>query len=426
VNAKWLRRSLWLAGFACLWLNVLDDPPLRTGAFVQDVTTDGAVVAMITAAPTQLTCLVHDAAGGVVGTVQGPPNRRRHALRITGLRPATEYGYTLLGSVSGDEIDRGSVKTAPGDDRAEVRFAFLGDSGGLPWWIWLQQAPILHLPARWGWLPDSGNVTRIGAAIAAYEPEFVLHLGDVIYPRGLYAHYTSGFFRPFAATLRNAPMYAVVGNHDAMDSDGMQLLSNFRLPPDDMTGDGRCFTFAWGPVRVIGLDCNADRLGGVYAADHPANMFLAEQLRTCSEPWIVVASHYPMRSQSRQRNRGDLLVNLLPVLRGHQVSLYLSGHDHCYQRFGGADDATGDGVPLVVSGGGGKSLYDVRPDARYVLESAYHWCSAEVRQGTLTVRAHRLDGSLIDTLQLPLPSGAALEAIRQQNPARARRIDALR
>lgn len=424
MKAKWLRRSLWVAGFACLWLKLLDNPPLCTGAVVQDVTAETAVVALITAAPTQLTCQVRDPSGTVVATVQGPEHRRRHALQLTGLRPATKYGYVVQ-TAAGAEVDRGTVRTAPTDDRADVRFAFLGDSGGLPWWIWLQETPILHLPARWGWLPDSANVTRIGAAVAAYEPEFVLHLGDVVYPRGLHAHYASGFFRPFAATLRHAPMYAVVGNHDAMDSDGLQLLANFRLPAADLTGDGRCFSFAWGPVRVIGLDCNADRLGGVYPGDHPATEFLAQELRRRTEPWIVVASHFPMRSQSRQRNRGDLLLHLLPVLREQQASLYLSGHDHCYQRFGSAAP-TEDGVPLVVSGGGGKSLYDVRPDPRWVVESAYHWCSAETRGQVLTVRAHRLDGSLIDTLELPLPQGDALEQIRRQNPDRAARIEARR
>jgi len=425
VNVKWLRRSLWLAGFACLWLNILDDPPLQTGAYLQDVTADSAVVAMITAEPTQLTCIVRDPAGQVVGTVPDPLHRRRHAMRIAGLRPGLEYSYALV-QASGDEVDRGSFRTAPVDDRAEVRFAFLGDSGGLPWWVWLQQTPILHLPARWHWLPDSGTVTRIGAAVAEFDPEFVLHLGDVVYPRGLNAHYASAFFRPFAATLRHAPMYAVLGNHDAMDSDGLQLLDNFRMPRSELTGDGRCFSFAWGPVRVIGLDCNSDRLGGVYPSDHPATEYLSRELKASTEPWVVVASHFPLRSQSRSFNRGDLLLRLLPVLRESQVSLYLSGHDHCYQRFGGSDDPTGDGVPLVVSGGGGKSLYEIRPDSRYVLESSYHWCSAEVGAGVLTVRSHRLDGTLIDTFGLPLPEGAALERLRAVNPARASRIDALR
>ncbi len=426
MKAKWLRRSLWLAGFGCLWLNVFDDPPLQTGAYLQNVTASSAVVAVITAAPTRLTCTVRNAAGQVVASGADPAERRRHDLRVAGLEPATRYEYVVVESPSGAEIDRGSLRTPPTDDRSEVRFAFLGDSGGLPWWVWLQRTPLLYLPARWGLLPDSGTVTQVAAEVAAYGPDFMLHLGDVVYPWGRNAQYRSGFFRPFAATLRNSPAYAVIGNHDAMDCDGLQLLENFRLPAADITGDGRCFSFAWGSVRVIGLDCNTDRLGGAYPSDHPATEFLLRQLRECSEPWVIVASHYPMRSQSRARNRGDLLLRLLPALRENHVNLYLSGHDHCYQRFGGTDDPNGDGLPLIVSGGGGKSLYEVRPDSRYVLESSYHWCSAEVHGKNLTVRARRLDGSLIDTVELTLPRGAELEALRLQNPARAKRIDALR
>jgi acid phosphatase type 7 len=425
VKVKWLRRSLWLVGFGCLWLPVLEEPPLRTGAYVQDVTTDAGAVAMVTAAPRLLSCVVRDALGATVARVTDASARRRHDLRITGLLPATKYAYELVDSGSGDVLDRGCLKTAPGDDRAPVRFAFLGDSGGLPWWVWLQRAPAVYLPARWNWLPDSSHVSGVGAAVAAYAPDFVLHLGDVVYPWGRNAQYTDGFFRPFAAVLRQAPMYAVIGNHDAMDSDGLQLLANFRLPRNGPTGDGRCFSFAWGPVRVIGLDCNVDRLGGQFTGDHPAVEFLLRELRGCSEPWIVVASHFPLRSQSRARNRGDLLVGLLPALRDHRVSLYLSGHDHCYQRLGGAGDPLGDGVPLVVSGGGGKSLYDVRPDPRWVLESTYHWCSAEAQGAALTIRSHRLDGTLVDAFDLRLPTGDDLAAIRRHNPARATRIELL-
>ena len=34
-----------MLGFGCLWLPVCDDPPLQTSAYLQDVTTDSAVVA---------------------------------------------------------------------------------------------------------------------------------------------------------------------------------------------------------------------------------------------------------------------------------------------------------------------------------------------------------------------------------------------
>jgi hypothetical protein len=260
--------------------------------------------------------------------------------------------------------------------------------------------------------------------MAAYGPEFVLHLGDVVYPWGRHAQYPSAFVRPFAEVMRNSPLYAVLGNHDVMDSDGVQLLSNLHLPANEDTGDGRCFSFAWGPVRVIGLDCNTDRVGRRFDAQHPSARFLARELAERTEPWVVVASHFPIRSQSRQRDRADLLLSMMPSLKEHGVSIYLSGHDHCYQRFD--QQPEGDGVPLLVSGGGGKSLYDVRPGRAAKVESSYHWCSVEAREARMTIRAHRLDGTVIEAVELVLPEGQALDGIRTKNPGRADRIKMLR
>ncbi|MCK5941277.1 MAG: metallophosphoesterase [Planctomycetes bacterium] len=423
-RTRWLRRGLWLAGFGCLWLNVLDDPPLRTGAYVQNVTTEAATIARILAEPGQLHLTVTDADGEVVASAHGDA-RRRHALRVEGLQPGTRYEYELATRDGGSA--RGSFRTAPARDDAPVRFAFCGDSGDQPWWVWLQRTPILHLPARWGWLPTKSAVTRVGAAMAGYRPDFALHLGDVVYPKGLHGHYASGFFRPFADLLRAAPVYPVLGNHDVMNAAGVQILANFEMPTNPVTGDERSYSFAWGPVRVIALDCNTFFTGDHYRPGHPTHTFLLQELERCTEPWIVVASHFPMRSASRQGDNPELLVSLLPELEAWQVSLYLSGHDHCYQRFGPSEALA---VPLVVSGGGGKRLYDIseNPRARreaMALEKAYHWCSAEVAGGVMRVVAHGVDRKQLDAFELHLPSGDALERLRARNPGRARRIEGL-
>jgi hypothetical protein len=146
-------------------------------------------------------------------------------------------------------------------------------------------------------------------------------------------------------------------------------------------------------------------------------------LAASSEPWVVVASHFPMRSASRQRDRGDLLLHLLPLLERHGVDLYLSGHDHCYQRFG--DQAAGELVQ-IISGGGGKSLYETRPHPKaLVVESQYHWCSGLKEGRDLVIRARSLAGDLIDTVRLPLAEGDKLARIRETNAPRAARIERL-
>lgn len=418
----WLRRGLWLIGFGCLLLNVADDPPLWTGAYLQDVGREEATVACITAAAAQLTLTVRGPDGAALPAVAEASASRRHALRIRGLQPGAEYTYQLEGAGG---VETGRIRTAPAEDRSPVRFAFLGDSGRQPWWVWLQRTPLLHWPARWGWFADAEAVTEIGAALAAWQPDFVLHLGDVIYPRGQHAHYRPGFFSPFAAALRNSPFYVVVGNHDVMDADGQQVLANFRMPASTLTGDGRCFSIARGPLRVIGLDCNTDRTGDRYGADHPAHRYLLAELAAATEPFVIVASHFPMRSWSRQGNRGELLLGMLPELAAHGVTLYLSGHDHCYQRFG---EPNGLEPVLVVSGGGGKDLYDLNPakgPKPAAMAKAHHWCSVEVSGSRLRVRAHRPDGATLDDFEAKAPAGDQLALIRSRNPARAARIDRL-
>lgn len=424
VRARLIRGVLWLCGFGLLWVPVLDDPPLATGAYVQDVTTTSAIVAAITRSAAQVEATLSDG-GAVVAIVRGAENRRHHTVRFERLEPGHRYAYVLR-EVGGGEIGSGRISTAPADDRAPVHFAFLGDSGDQPWWVWLQRSPAMNLPARWGWFGCSTAVTGIGRAVAAFEPDFVLHLGDVVYPWGLNAHYSSGFFRPFAAAMHDAPFYAVPGNHDTMDSDGVQLLANLRLPANEVTGDGRLFSFARGPVRIIGLDCNTDRSGGHYDADHPAHRFLMAELAAATEPWIFVASHFPMRSWSRQGDSRELLPGMLPSLIDRGVSIYLAGHDHTYQRFGEPD---GPEPVLLVSGGGGKDLYDIaqaklgpRP---VVAAKAYHWGAVTVQGGRLHVEARGLDGAVIDRFEVAPPGGPLLERIRGQNPARARRIEAL-
>ncbi|MCR9246187.1 MAG: metallophosphoesterase [bacterium] len=432
MRVRLVRRLIWVAAFGCLWLPVIESPPLHTAPFLQRVTTDSASVVTITAAPTRLRCEVRDGGGEIVAQAETAEPRRRHRLRLTGLAAGTEYTYEVR---EGEALRGGGrLATAPADDRAPVRFAMIGDSGGQPWWVWLQNAPIMHLPARWHWLPPRGRVSQIGDAMAASKPDFVLHLGDIVYPRGRHCHYSSAFFRPFADVLRDAPFYAALGNHDVMDTGGLQTIANLDLPVGDATGDPRCYSFAFGSVGVICLDCsNMFEVNGRFEPGHPGHDFLLRELASRSEPWIVVATHYPMRSASRQQDRADLLLYLEPVLEEHGVSLYVSGHDHCYQRFESSPGKP-ESLPLIVTGGGGKSVYDVMPMAvanglgkgAVVLDPAYHWCAVEALPSALTVRATALDGREIDTLRIILPGAEGLARIRARNPERAARIESLR
>lgn len=414
MKPRTVRRLLWIVGFGCLWLPVFDDPPLTTGVCVQDVTAGGGTVAITTASAVVLGLEVVDARGGRLASLRDERPVRRHEFRVAGLPPGQDASF-IVRDADGHEVDRGRLRTAPVDDRAAVRFAALGDSGQVPWWVWLQRSALFQLPARWGWLPPHGRVVGMAQSVLGSDPDFVLHLGDVVYPRGLAGHYGPAYFHPFAAVLRRAPCYGVLGNHDVMDDDGRQMLASFSLPTNGVTGDERCFSLVWGALRIIAIDACAP-----LDADHPSIRFLRRELAAAQEPWLAVASHFPIQSASRQGDRADLAEQVLPLLRHHAVDLYLSGHDHTYQRFGGDGD-----VVQVVSGGGGKSLYALgeRPDLR-AAASVYHHVRGDVAGGRLTLTAIALDGATIDAVVLR-KDRAQLERIRQLNPARAVRIEAL-
>jgi predicted phosphodiesterase len=393
VTKRWLRIGLWLGGLGLLLLPVLDDPPLQSGVYLQHVTAQSAVVCKVTPEAADLELQVFDGGSQVARLTSR--ERRRHEFAVTGLAAGRTYGFQLFQRGAAVPMDQGEIRTAPVSDREPIRIAAVGDSGAQPWWVWLEQSLLFYGPARWQWLPPSNTVARIGQQIAAADPHFVLHLGDIVYPYGQSRHYGPGFFRPFADLLRRTPVYPVLGNHDVLYDEGRQALASFQLPVGATTGDERCYSFAYGSVRVITADFNVsveDRVDG----QSPAVLHLERELAAATEPWVIVTSHFPIRSASRQGNRADLMLKVTPLLRDYGVDLYLAGHDHTYQRFESPDE-----VPMVVSGAGGKSLYEVHPwPHAKVFLARYHWCWLEATGERLRFEARAVEGETFDSLEL--------------------------
>jgi hypothetical protein len=403
------------AVLAALFAPVLGQPAWHTAGFVQDVRPDSAVVCKYTAEDRSLELVVAD--GDTKVATVASSGSGRHEFRVTGLAAGREYAWHVREAGSTEALETGSLRTPPADDRAPVRFALVGDAGGQPWWNGMERSLLVHALVRARLLPPKSEVAAIGAAMAAAAPEFWVHAGDVIYPDPLTGSWIAGFFMPFESLARRSPCYVAIGNHDLMGDNGTRVLETFTLPTRAGTADERMYSFAWGPVRVVVMDTNF-----TFDAATPSLAYLKAALSDATEPWVVVVGHHPILSASRHRDRADLIEHLLPVLERAGVDLYVSGHDHTYQRL-----RTPGGMRLVVTGGGGKSLYDLRPHpAIEVMHSTYHWCRVDVLGPTLTLRAFDLHGTAIDELVLQKGDGdAQLTSIRSFQPRRAERIEAL-
>lgn len=410
------RKKLAVAGVFVLALGALlsplaEPPPLESGAYLQAVTGRGAVVCIEVGAPKPRGLVVRRG-DAIVARIAADGPQSRHELRVEGLNPATRYDYEVVDE-DGERIDGGSFVTRSEDDSRPVRFAMLGDSGGQPWWVDAQEAPLFRLLQAHRWLPIEDEPRATAALLESGTPDFWLHMGDVVYPKGARTHYWTGFFAPFGDTLRRAPCYPVLGNHDVVTADGGPFLDLFVLPGE--AGD-RMFTFRDGPLRVIGLDLNTP-----VGADHPAIAFLRETASAATEPWLLVFNHYPVRSVYRERPRADLEEHLVPLCRELGVDLLCAGHDHNYQRYG----QPGETIE-IVTGGGGKSLYPVvhSPQGLVVAASAYHVCFVTIDGLVLSFVARAVDGTELDAFTID-KAALVRDGRARGSPERLARIEAL-
>lgn len=176
------------------------------------------------------------------------------------------------------------------------------------------------------------------------------------------------------------------GNHDLESTTRQRAVSDtFGSPP-------RWTTHDWGNVTVVILDSNQ-----VEKADQIE--FLKMALAEIDGPTIVVF-HHPAYSCSRHGDSDAVQREWLPEFDS-DVVLVLSGHDHNYQRI---DEG---GLTYVVSGGGGRRLYDLEPCDSDTKASAelHHFVVLQQNDQVIHGTAVDVNGTPIDEFFIDLEPG---------------------
>lgn len=378
-------------------------------------------------------------------SVRGTATVYHHA-RLTHLLPGMTYHYRLRHN-GGQTPDR-TFSTASTSPTEPFRFTAFGDQG------------------------VNANAAATAARIAAVDPAFHVHAGDLCYANstgsgGENQTYDAGAWdrwmtQNLVVGSKGIPWMPTVGNHEMEPGLGPQgydgFLGRFVLPRNGVPGALNTWFFRYGNVAVVGLDGN----DASYEIAHNQSWLGARQdtwLRQTlaslrKDPqvdFIVVAFHNCMYcSNAVHGSDGGVRSRWEALFDQFSVDLVVNGHNHSYERThpikagtvsttvpkGGQVRPATQGTTYITAGGGGQASYPLNlGPVSYVTEvnglrvpelatwsavatEDYNVLVADVtpltadRTASMRLRAVRPDGTLIDEVTLIRPARAALRGSR--------------
>jgi acid phosphatase type 7 len=254
-----------------------------------------------------------------------------HTVLVTGLQPATRYGY----AVGTSQRDLGTpdasfyFQTAPAPTSvAPVRLWVLGDFGT-------------------GSERQKQAYDSFAQASQSRRPDLWVWLGDNAYSSGFDNEFQGYVFDYYPTYLRNVPFAATPGNHDYGEN-----VNNFNIPYYTIinpptrgeaggipSGKPMYYSMDYGPVHLISLDSfgNENGQSRIWDTTGTQIQWLKRDLAANKKPWTVVFFHHPPYTQGSRNSETeqDLILNrerLTPIFERYNVDLVLCGHSHVYER----------------------------------------------------------------------------------------------
>ncbi|OYV25947.1 MAG: acid phosphatase [Acidocella sp. 20-63-7] len=243
---------------------------------------------------------------------------------------------------------------------------------------------------------------QMGASAQEMGSHFTVSVGDNFYESGVSsvedAQWNSSFERIYTAASLQSPWKVILGNHDyrgnvqaqldySTKSHRWQMPARYFNEVQALPGGGSAEFFyldtspfikkyLGSSVRIEGQDTAAQL------------RWLDARLGASTAEWKIVIGHHPIYSSvdpndGADHDQPDLIARLDPVLRKHDVPIYISGHDHCLQA------VEVEGVAYVVTGAGSQT-YTPNGTVRGGFAAGAH--------GFMAVRlsAQNLDYGLVD------------------------------
>ena len=253
-----------------------------------------------------------------------------HELRLTDLKPATKYYYSI--GTKSSVIYQGrdfNFKTAPVTGKTTpVRFWVTGDQG-YPNEI---QDQVRNAALSW---------TKQNPRSSANSPlfDFWLTTGDNAYKSGSNPQFQAGFFEPYKHILRNTPAWPGYGNHDSRRWVFFDLFTFPTMAESGglASGTEHYYSFDYANIHFVMLDTQESD----HDSDSKMLSWLKKDLQQNKQQWLIAIFHHPpyTKGSHNSDNQGDsggrlftVRESILPVLEAAGVDVVLSGHSHMYER----------------------------------------------------------------------------------------------
>lgn len=277
---------------------------------------------------------------------------------VSGLKPETEYSYTIR---CGGIVMYGDFQTGTVEDGVDV--LLLGD-------------PQLSQPEAEKFL----DIWELQLPYISSDLDFTVCLGDVAVDAD-----DEPVYRDVINSLRltRLPTAMIIGNHDELaetlsDSINVPNHSSLGVTPStgEMSGD---YWFSYGNCLFLCLNSNEHD-----TAVHEAflNAALEEYKSMHGEPqWRIVLMHHALFSQGNNIDRNDVVEmreTLSLVFSRLDIDLVIAGHDHTYSRsylmqgtepvrYTGthAKKLPGEVLYLTLNSSTGSKFYDLMEDQPY-------------------------------------------------------------
>lgn len=240
---------------------------------------------------------------------------------------------------------------------------------------------------------DAAAHRSVIAEIIQLKPEFVLQSGDLVARGSSAAQWKE--FDEITAPLKAARIayYPARGNHD---EGGTLYEAHVREPFD--SGNKNFYAFTRHRNRFVIVDEYQD-FGPGSQQYRWLEAELAKARKSAASAFVLF--HAAPWSVGPHGPSEDVQTKLHPLFVRYKPRVVFCGHDHLYYR------TVRDGVPYVVTGGGGAPLYAPTNKqaaiAGDVYVSAHHVVKCDVDGGQVTLTALTPDGRVLDTFTVGTP-----------------------